>query len=480
MAYNILKGQVEFTGENGNLENTVDLNSAQSVGGVKNFTAAISASAFYNSNGAQVSPPLVTAITNAAATRVAFFNSATTIGGHANLTYADGSGLLSATLYSGSAAGLTNIRTNQFQGLISASNLVLGDGVKSDSGVLAVSGGAGIVINAGGIKPSLDTYGGLNFNVTTLMVDPGQTYDISNGGQSLASGDKMLVQDIAGANPNAPTLRSLTVGTLSTYLQNNLSFSPITIYNNPAQYRLLAGDGVSNAVTGLSALTFDGNTLALTGLLSVERSSPTAAEFTHGANNAVGAVINLVNSRAGNAGQANDFCGGVTFKAPDSGATLSQYSKVSTRISSPTDGQESGRMIFEVTTAGTSNTTYLTLDGARNSLTSSVNTLVQAKLHQSGAVYKKHNEQSVNYALTATDNVVIMNTTNGDLTASLPAAATVDGIVYMIKNSQNNNLVIDPNGAETIDGAAFISGPTGRAWTITAFQGVWLIMGSHG
>ena len=137
-------------------------------------------------------------------------------------------------------------------------------------------------------------------------------------------------------------------------------------------------------------------------------------------------------------------------------------------------------MIFEVTTGGTTASTYLTLDGARNAATASVDTLVQAKLHQSGAVYKKHNEQSINYTLTATDNVVLMNTTSGDLTASLPAAATVDGIIYMIKNTQNNNLVIDPDGSETIDGTAFISGPVGRAWTITAFQGVWLVMGSHG
>jgi hypothetical protein len=137
-------------------------------------------------------------------------------------------------------------------------------------------------------------------------------------------------------------------------------------------------------------------------------------------------------------------------------------------------------MIFEVTTTGSAPSTYLTLDGARNAITSSVDTLVQAKLHQSGAVYKKHNEQSTNYTLTATDNVVLMNTTSGDLTASLPAAASVDGIIYMIKNTSTNNLVLDPDGSETIDGTATISGPIGKAWTITAFQGIWLVMGSHG
>ena len=262
MAYNILKGNVEFTGDNGSLENTVDQTTAQSIGGVKTFTSAITSSvALYDGAGNQITAPVVNSVTNASATRVSFFNGASGLEGSANLTF-NGTTLTGA--FTGSGAGLTALRGDRFTTTISASSIKFGDGLRSDSGVLAVSGGAGIVVNAGGIKPSLDTYGGLNFNATTLMLDATTTYDISNNGQSLATGDKLFVQDVAGANPSAPALRSMTVGTLATYLQSNLTFSPITTYSSAGQYKIVVGAATSNTVNG-SALTFDGSDLSGSG-----------------------------------------------------------------------------------------------------------------------------------------------------------------------------------------------------------------------
>ena len=265
MAYNILKGSVEFTGDNGSLENTVRTDNAnQSIDGKKTFLQRITASAI-TLNGSDLTAPAVTSVTNAGAGRVAVFNGAAGLSGSTVFTYAAG-GVLNATIYSGSGAGLTNIRTDQFQGFISASNLVLGDGVKSDSGTLVVSGGAGIVVNAGGIKPSLDTNGGLNFNSTTLVVDPGQALDITNNGQNLASGDKFLVQDIAGADPAAPDVRSMTVGYLTSYLNSNLTFPTVAIstLNSAGANRVITSDGGSTA-TAEANLTFDASGLTVTG-----------------------------------------------------------------------------------------------------------------------------------------------------------------------------------------------------------------------
>lgn len=267
MAYNILKGNVEFTGDNGSLENTVRTDNAnQSIDGKKTFLQRITASAI-TLNGSNLTAPAVTSVTNAAAGRVAMFNGAAGLSGSSVFTYAAG-GVLSATIYSGSGAGLTNIRTDQFQGYISASNLVLGTGgLKSDSGTLIVSGGAGVSVTAGGATiVNTDTYGGLNFNGSALIVDTGQTYDIATNGQTLASGDKLLVQDVAGANPAAPQLRSMTVGTLTTYLNSNLTFPTVGIstLNSAGANRVITSDGGSTA-TANPNLTFTAGGLTVTG-----------------------------------------------------------------------------------------------------------------------------------------------------------------------------------------------------------------------
>ena len=65
-------------------------------------------------------------------------------------------------------------------------------------------------------------------------------------------------------------------------------------------------------------------------------------------------------------------------------------------------------------------------------------------------------------SVTATGNVVsgdyliIADATGGAITMALPPAALVPGRIYAFKrvNSGANAVVIDPSGAETIDGAA--------------------------
>lgn len=60
------------------------------------------------------------------------------------------------------------------------------------------------------------------------------------------------------------------------------------------------------------------------------------------------------------------------------------------------------------------------------------------------------------YTATTTDNTILVDASGGAVTITLPAAAGISGRLYTIKktDSSGNNVVIDPNGAETIDGAA--------------------------
>ena len=65
-------------------------------------------------------------------------------------------------------------------------------------------------------------------------------------------------------------------------------------------------------------------------------------------------------------------------------------------------------------------------------------------------------------SVTATGNVVsgdyllVCDATAGSITMALPSAALVPGRIYVFKriNSGANAVVVDPSGAETIDGAA--------------------------
>lgn len=62
--------------------------------------------------------------------------------------------------------------------------------------------------------------------------------------------------------------------------------------------------------------------------------------------------------------------------------------------------------------------------------------------------------KTANYTLTTTDRLIFVDATAGDVTISVPAASSNEGIVWTIKkiDSSANAVIIDPDGSETIDG----------------------------
>jgi len=61
-----------------------------------------------------------------------------------------------------------------------------------------------------------------------------------------------------------------------------------------------------------------------------------------------------------------------------------------------------------------------------------------------------------NYSVTTSDRLIYVDTSGGSVTLTLPAAASMNPytVFSFVKTSASNNLVLDGNGAETIDGAA--------------------------
>ncbi len=77
-------------------------------------------------------------------------------------------------------------------------------------------------------------------------------------------------------------------------------------------------------------------------------------------------------------------------------------------------------------------------------------------LHVTGSTAYSITTKTANYTATASDYAIICNNTSGAITISLPAASGCSGRTYVIKkiSGVTNNVVIDPNASENIDGAA--------------------------
>ena len=246
-----------------------------------------------------------------------------------------------------------------------------------------IGDGAGLT-NMSGISP-IATYNNAADNrvitsvdATTVQGEAGLTY---SGTILSAAGEISASLGVTGSSLNTATTiidglhvsSSLNISGSKFYGDgaNLTNTGLITSYTNSTDNRVLTSVN-SSTVNGEANLTFDGSALAVAGTLAATVANNPVAQLTHPTDNATGAVLELINSKDGNAGDADDFCGGVVFKSTDSTSAATQYGKISTKIGSPTDTSEAGYMLFDITTGGTAATTYLRLDGVTSAVTASV------------------------------------------------------------------------------------------------------------
>ena len=292
MAYNVLKGNVQFINSNsGSIESMVDNHSNQSIGGIKTFSSPITSSGFFDSSGggsAIVSSP-ISSISNAADERIAIFSGADTVEGKTGLTYNDTvlavTGNISASInisgseFYGSGIGLTGLPAASITGQVNAANVSLGNGLTNTGGAVTVSGSdTSITIAANGISINgAGNTSGLRVGGSGLRADPNRADGISGG--SLAGADEFLVAD----NDQSNALKKATITNLQTYMQSNLTFGGAAGSDAQVQFNSsgdFAGDNTFTfnnstnvlAVSGLSASSnvsgsaFYGDGSNLTGL----------------------------------------------------------------------------------------------------------------------------------------------------------------------------------------------------------------------
>ena len=223
MAYNVLKGNVQFINSNsGSIESMVDNHSNQSIGGIKTFSSPITSSGFFDSSGggsAIVSSP-ISSISNAADERIAIFSGADTVEGKTGLTYNDTvlavTGNISASInisgseFYGSGIGLTGLPAASITGQVNAANVSLGNGLTNTGGAVTVSGSdTSITIAANGISINgAGNTSGLRVGGSGLRADPNRADGISGG--SLAGADEFLVAD----NDQSNALKKATITNL--------------------------------------------------------------------------------------------------------------------------------------------------------------------------------------------------------------------------------------------------------------------------
>ena len=276
MAYNVLKGNVQFINSNtGSIESMVDDHSNQTIDGVKTFSQIITASlgvsssAFYgDGSGLSGLDVAVTTFDNATLNTVVVAKADNNISGAVGLTY-DGTvlavtGNISASLnvsgsaFYGSAVGLTSIPTNQFVGNISAADLNLGDSTDNSSGNLIVK---------------LSSSGGLESTVNGLRTNPSLVIEKT----SPVNADKFLLSDSAAGNvPKYLTYQNLAAGVTS-----GITTYPPNGNNGAVQIKN------GSAFLGPNQLSFDttANTLTVTGQLTASvhvSSSQVYATSFHG------------------------------------------------------------------------------------------------------------------------------------------------------------------------------------------------------
>lgn len=279
MAYNVLKGNVQFINSNtGSIESMVDDHSNQTINGVKTFSQIITASlgvsssAFYgDGSGLSGLDVAVTTFDNATLNTVVVAKADNNISGAVGLTY-DGTvlavtGNISASLnvsgsaFYGSAVGLTSIPTNQFVGNISAADLNLGDSTDNSSGDLIVK---------------LSSSGGLESTTNGLKVNP----SLASEKASPVDADKFILADSAAGNaPKYLTYQNLAAGVTS-----GITTYPPAGNNGDVQIKN------GSAFQGVSQLSFDTavNTLTVTGQLTASvhvSSSQVFATNLHGDGN---------------------------------------------------------------------------------------------------------------------------------------------------------------------------------------------------
>lgn len=190
--------------------------------------------------------------------------------------------------------------------------------------------------------------------------------------------------------------------------------------------------------------------------------------FQNDNNNTVLQLLTLERNKAIGAGAAG-LGSQIAFLLEDAG-DLEEHADIDARMITAVEGSEDAALEFRVTTDGTNDKLLMGIIGDQGGAVSFFGGVEFPVKSITGAT-----------TLTRADYFVKADAAGGAFTVSLPGAgaANLTGHIYIIKrmNAGGNNVTIDPNGAETIDGAATFDLATQYASIMIISDGSnWLII----
>lgn len=102
------------------------------------------------------------------------------------------------------------------------------------------------------------------------------------------------------------------------------------------------------------------------------------------------------------------------------------------------------------------------------------------RLISTGGVKLTSAAKTANYTATITDTVLIVDSTSGSVTITLPAASTSTGMVLTVKKIVSaNSVILDGNASETIDSATTLTITTQwAAKTVYCDGSAWFVIAS--
>ena len=106
-------------------------------------------------------------------------------------------------------------------------------------------------------------------------------------------------------------------------------------------------------------------------------------------------------------------------------------------------------------------------------------TIPASTLDVKGSIGVKTVSKTADYTATASDYIILVDSSGGAVTITLPAASGVPGRAYEIKktDSSGNGVIIDANASETIDGALTVTTTTQyQSFSIVCDGSNWLII----
>jgi len=239
MAYNILKGDVQFVNStSGTIESMVDDHTNQTISGIKTFSGImtasvglsssvfISASSFHG-DGADLANVVAggVSVSNAGNNRVITSTATTALNAETNMRF-DGSILsvmgdisasinVSGSAFYGAATGLTSIPATQLNGNVSAANIAFNaNSLANNSGNLQVN-----LSSASGLE---STATGIRINASLAVVK-----------SSPVNNDRFIIAD--SADGNAP--KHMLYSAISTAITNAITTFPPNGNNGEVQFK---------------------------------------------------------------------------------------------------------------------------------------------------------------------------------------------------------------------------------------------------